>query len=166
VERVVIAAAVVAVAVVVAIVAERRRPAPPTQARWQVPAQLDRADFARADAPWLVVVFTSATCDACAAVREKAVVLESASVAVQEVEHGVSRALHERYHVEAVPMTVVADADGVVLEARDDGHGVRRLELGNGLTGMSERVEHRGGEIRFDPGAGRGFGVTARIPAS
>jgi len=61
---------------------------------------------------------------------------------------------------------VVADEDGVVLEARDDGHGVRRLELGNGLTGMSERVEHRGGEIRFDPGAGRGFGVTARIPAS
>ena len=61
---------------------------------------------------------------------------------------------------------LVADDDGVVLDARDDGHGVRRLELGNGLTGMSERVEHRGGEIRFDPGAGRGFGVTARIPAS
>ena len=35
-----------------------------------------------------------------------------------------------------------------------------------GLTGMSERIEHRGGEIRFDPGAGRGFGVVARIPAS
>jgi signal transduction histidine kinase len=61
---------------------------------------------------------------------------------------------------------VVADDDGVVLEARDDGRGVQRLELGNGLTGMAERVEHRGGEIRFDPGAGRGFGVTARIPAT
>jgi signal transduction histidine kinase len=61
---------------------------------------------------------------------------------------------------------VVADDDGVRLDARDDGHGARRLELGNGLAGMSERVEHRGGVVSFDPGAGRGFGVTARIPAS
>ncbi len=72
-------------------------------------------------------------------------------------------------HADARRLTVrvVADADGVTLDARDDGHGVSRLELGNGLTGMSERVEHRGGVIAFDPGAGgRGFGVTARIPAS
>ncbi len=62
---------------------------------------------------------------------------------------------------------VVADSGGVTLDARDDGHGARRLELGNGLSGMSERVEHRGGVISFDPGTGgRGFGVTARIPAS
>ncbi|GAA2721312.1 sensor histidine kinase [Cellulomonas aerilata] len=61
---------------------------------------------------------------------------------------------------------VVADDDGVTLEARDDGSGARRLALGNGLTGMSERVEDRGGQIAFDPGSGRGFGVTARMPAS
>jgi signal transduction histidine kinase len=61
---------------------------------------------------------------------------------------------------------VVADEDAVTLDARDDGRGARLLELGNGLTGMSERVEHQGGVITFDPGAGRGFGVTARIPAS
>jgi signal transduction histidine kinase len=63
-------------------------------------------------------------------------------------------------------VSVVADEAGVTLDARDDGRGARRLELGNGLTGMSERVETRGGVILFDPGAGRGFGVTARIPAS
>jgi signal transduction histidine kinase len=61
---------------------------------------------------------------------------------------------------------VAVDDGGVTFDAHDDGHGARRLELGHGLTGMSERVEHRGGVISFDPGSGgRGFGVTARIPA-
>src|SRR2546421_587765 len=73
------------VAVVVALLRRRRRPEPPTQARWEVPTQLDRADFPRPDSEWLVVVFTSATCDSCARATAKAEVLESEQVAYAEV---------------------------------------------------------------------------------
>jgi hypothetical protein len=114
VERVVLAAAVVVVAVVVAVVLERRRPQAPTQGSWAVPAQLDRADFARPDAPWLVAVFTSATCDSCARTVEQAGVLASDAVVVDEAEVKARPDLHRRYHIEAVPIVVVADAEGVV----------------------------------------------------
>jgi thioredoxin-like negative regulator of GroEL len=99
---------------VVALVVERRRPDPPTQAAWAVPTQLDRADFERPEAPWLVALFTSATCDSCAKAVEKAAVLGSAQVVVQNVEIGTKPDLHRRYHVEAVPTIVVADGEGVV----------------------------------------------------
>jgi hypothetical protein len=79
-----------------------------------VPTQLDRTDFDTPDAPWLVVLFSSATCETCAAVRGKVLPLASADVAVHEVDAIEGRALQERYAVEAVPMVVVADADGVV----------------------------------------------------
>jgi hypothetical protein len=113
-DRVVLAVGGVIVAAVVAWVVQRRRPAPPTQGRWPVPTQLDRADFARPDAPWLVAVFTSATCESCAKSVAQAEVLASTEVAVQEVEVGARGDLHRRYAIEAVPVTVVADADGVV----------------------------------------------------
>lgn len=113
-ERFLLAAVVVVIAVVVAVVLERRRPEAPTQGRWAIPAQLDRADFARPEAPWLVAVFTSATCDSCARAVERAVVLEGEAVAVDEVEHKARPDAHRRYHIDAVPIIVVADADGVV----------------------------------------------------
>lgn len=105
----------VLLAVAVALVAERRRPAPPTRTGYTVPDQLDRADFVRPDAPWLVVLFSSATCSSCAAAREVVTALEGADVAVQEAEVAAEPALHERYAIDAVPTTVVADADGVVV---------------------------------------------------
>ena len=113
-ERALIAMALIAVAVVVAVVMARRRPEPPTQPAWTVPAQLDRRDFARPDAPWLVAVFTSATCDTCAGVHAKAVALASEAVVVDEVEVGERPEDHRRYGIDAVPTTVVADAEGVV----------------------------------------------------
>ena len=112
--RIVIAAVLVGVAVVVALVVERRRPAPPTQPTWAVPSQLDRRDFGRPDAPWLVVVFTSATCGTCSDVVVKARPLESPQVAVEEVEAVARKDLHDRYKVDAVPMLLLADAEGVV----------------------------------------------------
>ncbi|MGH9265228.1 MAG: hypothetical protein ACRD1D_11105 [Acidimicrobiales bacterium] len=114
VERFLLAAVVVAVAVVIAVIIERRRPEAPTQGNWAVPAQLDRADFARPDAPWLVAVFTSATCDSCAKAVDRAKVLESAEVAVDEVEVKARPDIHRRYHIDAVPIVVVADREGVV----------------------------------------------------
>lgn len=107
----------VAVAIVVAaLVSWRRRSntSAPTQPRGAVPAQLDRADFVASKAPWLVVTFTSSTCETCADVARKAAVLESREVAVQEVEYLRDRALHDRYRIDAVPTLVIADANGVV----------------------------------------------------
>ena len=115
--RLAVVAAVVVVAGVVSL-RRRSRRQPPTQPRGEVPAQLDRADFAAPAAPWLVVVFTSATCDTCADVWRKAQVLASREVAVREVEYGRDRALHDRYRIDAVPALVIADADGVVRYGR------------------------------------------------
>ena len=113
-ERVLLAVGIALVVAVLAIVLDRRRPQPPSQPRWAVPDQLDRADFDRPGAPWLVSVFTSATCDSCATAVARAQELASADVVVQEVEVGAYGDLHRRYNVEAVPTLVVADRQGVV----------------------------------------------------
>ena len=113
-ERFLIAGALIVVGVVVAVVLERRRPQPPTQDRWPVPTQLDRDDFDGGAAPWLVAVFTSATCESCARATAKASVLASPSVAYLEVPYQTRKDLHVRYGVEAVPCIVVADSEGVV----------------------------------------------------
>ena len=115
-ERLIVALVIVAVVAVIAVVARRRRaPDAPTQRRFTAPQQLDRGDFVRPDAPWLVAVFSSATCEVCAQVLDKAKVLECADVAVVDVEYSTDRALHERYSIDAVPTVVVADAKGVAV---------------------------------------------------
>jgi len=81
---------------------------------YPVPRQLFRADFPNPDAPWLVALFSSRTCDSCAAMREKVMALASPEVAVCDLEYSATRSLHERYEVSGVPMVLVADADGVV----------------------------------------------------
>ena len=113
-ERALVAVAVVAVALVVAWIVQRRRPEAPTGGRWNVPGQLDRTDFPGPAAPWLVAVFTSATCDACAATVTKAQALASPSLVVAEVELGTEPELHRRYGIDAVPLVLLADAEGVV----------------------------------------------------
>jgi len=114
-DRLLVAALIIVVVGTIALVARRRRvPDAPTQRRFEAPTQLDRSDFDRPDAPWLVAVFSSATCDVCRSVVDKATVLDSDDVAVVEVEFGAARALHERYAIDAVPTLVVADVDGVV----------------------------------------------------
>jgi hypothetical protein len=61
-----------------------------------------------------VAVFTSASCDASAATVTKAQALASPSLAVAEVELAAEPELHRRYGVDAVPLLVLADAEGVV----------------------------------------------------
>lgn len=117
-ERLVITAVIVLFVGVLALVNKRRRvPDAPTQRRFVAPEQLDRADFPRPEAPWLVAVFSSATCDGCQLVIQKANVLASDDVAVADIEYTAARALHERYHVDAVPTLVIADAQGVARAA-------------------------------------------------
>lgn len=114
--RLAIAGVLLVVALIVAAVAERRKRSKlaPAHRSYDHPRQLDRADFDRPDAPWLVVVFSSAACEGCRPVATKAAVLTSDVVAVSECEFTTQRTLHERYAIEGVPTTVIADADGVV----------------------------------------------------
>ena len=113
-------ALVVAVVVVgVAAVLQRRgtaRPEPP-QGAPAIPGEVDRSDFVRPTAPWLVVVFSSRTCETCAGVLERVGPLESDQVAVAEVEVGEQPDLHRRYGIDAVPLTLIVDADGLVCES-------------------------------------------------
>jgi hypothetical protein len=113
-DRVLLAVAIALAVAALALVIQRRRPEPPSQRRWAVPAQVDRFDFDRPGAPWLVLIFSSATCDACVTALGRAQAVASGDVAVQEVEFAARRDLHERYNIETVPMLVVADRDGVV----------------------------------------------------
>ena len=114
-ERLVVAALIVVVVGAGApVVRSRRRVDPPTQRRFAVPQQVDRDDFDRPTAPWLVAVFSSRGCDACRDVIDKARVLESDDVAVARVEFESARSLHERYGVDAVPTVVICDRAGVV----------------------------------------------------
>lgn len=114
-DRLLVALVIVAVASAVALFVRRSRtPDAPTQPNYEVPTQLDRADFPFAERPWLLVAFTSATCHTCADSLAKARVVDSPSVGVAEVEYGARRDLHDRYAIAAVPTLVLADAAGVV----------------------------------------------------
>ena len=110
---------VVAIAVVIAavglglILRRRQQIAAPTQPSRAIPAQLDRADF-EPTTPWLVAVFSSATCDTCADVARKAAVLQSPSVGVVDIEFAAHRALHKKYDIQVVPIVAIADSEGVV----------------------------------------------------
>ncbi|MCB0989690.1 MAG: thioredoxin family protein [Acidimicrobiales bacterium] len=115
-ERVIIAAAIIAVALVVAFVAQRRRTDPPTQATpvRSLPQQLDREDFAAPGTTFVVVMFSSDTCDACALVSETVKAIEAPDVAFQNVSWQADKKLHARYEIESVPATVIAGPDGAV----------------------------------------------------
>lgn len=95
----------------------RRKPDPPTQQTWTVPQQLDRNDFVLPTVPWLVVVFTSATCSTCAKVTGIAKVLGSTAVAVDVIDYQTQPDVHKRYGIDAVPTTVIADVEGVVVKS-------------------------------------------------
>lgn len=110
-------AAAVVIALAVSGVLRRRRADAPTQGGFQVPTQIDRTDFPSVVAPWLIVAFTSATCNTCDDVVTKARVMECDEVAVVRVDYTEMRGLHARYRIEAVPAIVVVDPEGVVRAA-------------------------------------------------
>jgi len=93
---------------------QRQAPDAPIQpTRHVLPTQLDRDDFARPEAPWLVTVFTSATCETCAKVWTSTQLVESDQVAIQNIAYQDDQELHDRYNITAVPSVVVVDAEGV-----------------------------------------------------
>ncbi len=112
--QIVIVAAVALLALAVGWVVQRRAPAPPIgPTRHELPQQIDRLDFSRPEAPWLVAVFTSATCETCAKVWTAVQVTESSEVATQNIEVQSQAELHERYNITAVPSVIIADHAGV-----------------------------------------------------
>ena len=62
-----------------------------------------------------------------------------------------------------VEVTVITGAERVVMRVRDDGRGGVN-ERGNGLTGMRERIEARGGTLQIDSPRGRGTSIEVALP--
>lgn len=92
----------------------RSRPEPQRGSSWTVPELVNRQDFDRPEAPWLVVLFSSSTCLACQGTAAKAALLASDQVAYQEVDHVERRDLHDRYGIDAVPLLLLVDPIGSV----------------------------------------------------
>lgn len=62
-----------------------------------------------------------------------------------------------------VEITVIAGSERVVMRVRDDGRGGVN-ERGNGLTGMRERIEARGGTLQIESPRGRGTSIEVALP--
>jgi len=69
-------------------------------------------------------------------------------------------------HADAANVRVSLERDGDVLrlEVCDDGRGAARLEEGNGLRGMRDRLEEVGGSLGIRTGSGAGFTLSAAVP--
>jgi len=61
-------------------------------------------------------------------------------------------------------LTLGRDADGLHIQARDDGAGAEQLAPGNGLRGMRERLASCGGQVDIITGRGKGFALDIRLP--
>ena len=62
-----------------------------------------------------------------------------------------------------VEVTLIIGAERVVMRVRDDGRGGVN-ERGNGLTGMRERIEARGGALQIESPRGRGTSIEVALP--
>jgi signal transduction histidine kinase len=61
-------------------------------------------------------------------------------------------------------LTVAHVDHALAIDARDDGIGTDRIQFGNGLLGMRERITHAGGTLEVQSMRGRGFEVHIRLP--
>jgi invasion protein IalB len=115
-ERLLIAVGLAVVAVIVVRFIQRRRPAraPTEAASHEAPARIDRSEFASPEVRWLIVVFSSETCEACQQVLADARRLVARDVAVEDVTFQHDRDRQEDYGITAVPTTIVVGPDGVV----------------------------------------------------
>ena len=81
---------------------------------WAIPGHLSREDFNFLNEPWLVVIFSSESCETCKPVVTEGMKLTSLGVAIQEVTAETNKSLHEKYDIDAVPMLLLVDKFGVV----------------------------------------------------
>ena len=79
---------------------------------------------------------------------------------IQEIVTNITR--HAQAH--NLWIRLEARADGIVLQARDDGRGAEVVSCGNGLTGMRERFEQLAGHVEFSAGRDSGFEIRGFLP--
>ncbi|MCC2334116.1 sensor histidine kinase [Cellulomonas wangsupingiae] len=84
---------------------------------------------------------------------------------VRCVQEAATNALRHAPAATRLAVRVRRDGDVVEVDVHDDGPGAVAWAPGHGLRGMRERVTALGGTLAVDPGPGRGFRVTARVPA-
>ncbi|MFT4178998.1 MAG: sensor histidine kinase [Thermomonas sp.] len=58
------------------------------------------------------------------------------------------------------------DGSNVVLRIRDDGRGSDQITPGNGLRGLSERLQQHGGRLEIASRQGQGFQLTMTLPVA
>ena len=81
---------------------------------WSIPGHLSREDFGFINEPWLVVIFSSESCETCKPVVAESMKLSSLGIAIQEIALETNKDLHEKYDIDAVPMLLLVDKFGVV----------------------------------------------------
>lgn len=84
-----------------------------------------------------------------------------AAVIIRCVQEIVTNAIRHS-SAERLSIRVGQDAGAITVRGEDDGVGAATFTVGNGLAGLTERVESRGGTV--DIGGDGGFTVRARIP--
>jgi len=62
-----------------------------------------------------------------------------------------------------VRISVLGDREAVCFSYCDDGEGTNRIEAGNGLKGMQERIAELGGVLSFYSRPGKGFKIDGQI---
>jgi thioredoxin-like negative regulator of GroEL len=98
-------------AIIVAVALQRRRSEPPSSPSYRAVSEIDRSEFAHPEEPILVVMFGSTTCDTCPIVWET---IESIGAPAERVDVQADPKRHQRYRIDGVPTTVIADSAGVV----------------------------------------------------
>ena len=111
---VLIVAIVAVVAGAIAFVVNGRRPDAPSTPHFAAPQQLDRSDFDLPERPWLLALFSSETCLSCHDARHVLGQLDFPSIVVHDLPVEQHKPIHDRYGVDAVPIVVLADTEGVV----------------------------------------------------
>ena len=81
---------------------------------WSIPGHLSREDFRFTNEPWLVVIFSSESCETCKPLVAESMKLSSLGIAIQEIAVETNKDLHEKYGIDAVPMLLLVDKFGVV----------------------------------------------------
>ena len=94
--------------------ANRRMPDSPSVPKSILPYQLDRSDFNDPSIEWIFVLFTSDKCDACDLVLSEVSKISLPNVVVQNINYATNKSLHVRYEIDAVPILLLADQQGIV----------------------------------------------------
>ena len=89
--------------------------------------------------------------------------LSQAQVLLRVAQEGLTNAARHS-SAENVWLRLAREGDRLVLEIRDDGRGAKTLRIGNGISGMCERIEDIGGGIEFN--CSKGFQLNAWVPAA